>query len=82
MSSPQWERRRTVWNTARAAPGHNPDAWRHDAFGNLIQFVACGNRQSAFGWEIAHIVPPERGGTDELDNLQPLHWRAIEHPRA
>ena len=31
--------------------------------------------QSAQGWEIDHIVPVARGGTDALSNLRPLHWR-------
>lgn len=31
-------------------------------------------QESQFGWEIDHIVPVSSGGTDELENLQALHW--------
>ena len=28
-----------------------------------------------YGWEIDHIHPVSLGGTDNLDNLRPLHWK-------
>ena len=32
-------------------------------------------KTTTFGWEIDHKVPVVRGGTDDLSNLQALHWR-------
>jgi hypothetical protein len=40
-----------------------------------MQYSAHGDTLSYFGWEIAYIVPPEKGGTDDLSNLQPLQWQ-------
>ena len=49
-------------------------AQAQDHCGAWIAKSAHG-QQSAQGWEIDHIVPVARGGTDALSNLRPLHWR-------
>lgn len=63
-----------VWNKGRIIPGRDPNTWRQDSCGHLIRYSDHGNTNSTYGWEIDHIFPASRGGTDDLDNLQPLYW--------
>ena len=31
-------------------------------------------KQEQWGWEIDHIKPVSKGGTDDLSNLRPMQW--------
>lgn len=64
-----------VWKKAFSMMNQNPDHVRKDICGARIVFEAYGNRKSKYGWEIDHIIPVSKGGTDDLTNLQPLHWK-------
>lgn len=64
-----------VWRKAQPQENNNPDIFRRDYAGAWIKRSDYGNHTSKYGWEIDHLKPVSQNGTDELDNLIPLHWR-------
>ena len=65
-----------VWKKGTIDPDYDSALWRNDAFGRAMRFQDYGNRNSVAGWEIDHIKRVSDGGTDDLSNLRPLHWKS------
>jgi hypothetical protein len=67
-----------VWERGRRIPGLDPAMWRLDFCGALI----CRNYhgiETYHGWEIDHVIPMDAGGSEDLGNLQPMHWENRRH---
>ncbi len=63
----------SVWLKGDIIPGYDPDRFRMDADGYVMEYYNYGMRIK-YGWEIDHIVAPDMGGASELNNLRPLQW--------
>lgn len=74
MSHAQYGQKGTVqkvWETSATIKGKNPDVYRKDPYGNPLNRDEYG-KHTKQGWEIDHIKPKSRDGSDGLRNLQAM----------
>ena len=63
-----------VWEKAEIIANKNPNTHRKDRYGNVIYRNSYG-KKSDLGWEIDHLKPVSKGGTNHLNNLSPTYWK-------
>lgn len=75
MSNFSEERLDQIWDKGSTIRGKNPDLYRMDKYGNEMYKHSYG-KTSPMGWNVDHSKPQAHGGTDHLNNLQPMNSRA------
>jgi 5-methylcytosine-specific restriction endonuclease McrA len=66
------DQKQKAWDNAATVRGKDPDLYRKDPYGNVMYKQSYG-KASEMGWDVDHITPKSRGGSDATRNLQALN---------
>lgn len=66
------KRKDDVWEKGETIPHMDPSKYRQDKVGNVIYYDSFG-KFSRMGWNIDHSKPQSLGGSDHINNLNPMH---------
>ena len=66
------DQREKAWDNAKKIRGKEPDKYRQDPYGNAMYNPSYG-KSSEMGWEVDHIKPQSKDGSDATRNLQALN---------
>lgn len=66
------EQKEKAWNNAKTIRNKDKDVYRQDSYGNTMYKPSHG-RSSEMGWDVDHIKPKSKGGSDATRNLQALN---------
>jgi hypothetical protein len=66
------DQKQKAWENATTVRGKDPALYRKDPYGNLM-FKPSYGKGSELGWDVDHITPKSRGGSDATRNLQALN---------
>lgn len=75
MSDYSQNRLNQIWDKGSTIKGKNPNLYRKDIYGNTMYKPSYG-KMSPMGWNVDHSKPQALGGTDHLNNLQPMNSKA------
>lgn len=63
-----------VWGKGAKVRGKSSGLYRKDSAGKIIYKPSYG-KTSDMGWEVDHKRPRSKGGSDNIRNLIPKHWK-------
>ncbi len=66
------EQKEKAWNNAKPIKGKDKKNYRQDSYGKTM-YKASHGKSSVMGWDVDHIKPKSKGGSDATRNLQALN---------
>lgn len=64
-----------IWDKGKKIRGKKSELYRKDSDGEIIYKPSYG-KTSNMGWEVDHKRPRSKGGSDNIRNLVPKHWKS------